>query len=368
MSRFQFSLATDIDDAELRQRMAEDHMPGRVSISFRREPSYFRGSRVQGRQVQVIKCVDLDSQRIIGLGCRALSPVWINGQQQTVGYLADLRGQPSYRGSTLLARGYQYLRQLHQQDAVQLYYTMILDDNLPARRLLESQRCGLPVYRDVGRVLTPAIFLDLPRAAIKVDGVEFRSARRDELDDIIEFVNRSYAQRQLAPVYDRDDFTRGRLQGLAPEDIYLAIRAHKIIGVCAAWDQREFRQTHVEGYSPGLRLLRPFYNAVATCSPLKPLPPKGAAIPCFYLTLIAIENDNRDIFTALLRHVYRARRNGEWHYFIAGLHERDPLASVLQSYRRIDAAGRLYLVHYPEDEAAYKQLDERVPLVEIAGI
>ena len=367
-SRFEFSLATIDDDAELRQHMAENHMPGKISISFRREPSYFRGSQVQGQEVQVIKCVDRKLNHIAGLGCRAVSTAWVNGQLQRVGYLADLRGQPAYRGQTLLARGYRYLRQLHQQDTVRLYYTMILDDNLPARQLLESRRCELPQYRDIGRVLTPAIFLDIPRREINLPGIEFICAQQNQLSDILKFVNQCHAGRQLAPYYQESDFTRGRLQGLRPQDIYLAMRSNKIVGVCAAWDQSDFRQTHVEQYSTSWRMLRPIYNALAACSPLKPLPPEGSAIPFFYLSLIAIENEDQTLFSALLRHVYCARRTGYWHYFIAGLHQRDPLAPVLKKYRRIEAAGRLYLVHYPEDEAAYEKLDERIPKIEIAGI
>lgn len=93
MSRFDFLLAENSDDAELRQRMAEDYMPGDISLSFRREPSYFLGSQIQGEAVQVAKCIDRNSNRIIGLGCRALSLAWVNGKLQRVGYLADLRAQ-----------------------------------------------------------------------------------------------------------------------------------------------------------------------------------------------------------------------------------------------------------------------------------
>ncbi|WP_419612165.1 hypothetical protein, partial [Thiolapillus sp.] len=56
-------------------------------------------------------------------------PAWINGSTQHLGYLADLRGDPAYRGSTLLARGYRFLRQLHEDDPVPLYYSLILDGN-----------------------------------------------------------------------------------------------------------------------------------------------------------------------------------------------------------------------------------------------
>lgn len=368
MSRFEFSLAETGDDTELRARMAEVFMPGNITLSFRREPSYFAGSRLQGETVQVVKCVDRQRRQIVGLGCRALSRAWINGKPQRVGYLADLRGRAAYRGGTLLARGYDYLHHLHRQQPVELYYTMILDDNQAARRLLESGRCGLPRYRDCGRFLTPAIFLDLPRRALCPTGIEFARAEPDRLEDILAFVSHWQSRKQLAPVYTLADFETGRLQGLKAQDIYLALRDGKIVAVCAAWDQREFRQTHVERYSTLLRLLRPAYNVLAGFSPLQPLPPEGAMLQHFYLALVAVEDNDRELFAALLRYLYLDRRRSGWHYFIAGLHERDPLAQVLADYRRIKTAGRLYIVHYDEDAAAYERLDDRVPFVEIGAI
>ena len=46
----------------------------------------------------------------------------------------------------------------------------------------------------------------------------------------------------------------------------------------------------------------------------------------------------------------------------------DPLVRVLRGYRRIDTSGRLYVVHYPEDEEAFAQLDGRIPHIEIGAI
>ena len=67
---------------------------------------------------------------------------------------------------------------------------------------------------------------------------------------------------------------------------------------------------------------------------------------------------------ALLRAAYRRGREGPWHYAIAGLHERDPLAPLLAEYRRIDAAGRLYVVHYPADGCPPGAIGPGIPLVE----
>ncbi len=53
----------------------------------------------------------------------------------------------------------------------------------------------------------------------------------------------------------------------------------------------------------------------------------------FYLAFCAVEHDDPAVFRMLLSHLYGQRRKGSWHYFIAGLHERNPLAQVLKEYR-----------------------------------
>ena len=368
MSRFRFSLADERDDAALRQRMAQDVLQGTIAVSFRREPSYFSGAVVQGEQVQIIRCMDRRNNALVGMGARMVLPAWINGEIHQLGYLADLRGDPAYRGGTLLARGYRFLRELHEQQPLPLYYSVILEGNATALESIARGRAGLPCYQPMGRMLTPAIHLDLPRRRLKQSGIRFRQASPENLDEVFAFINRQYARKQLAPVYQPGDLEQGRLRGLQARDIHLAIRGNELVGVLAAWDQKSFRQTHVECYSPGLARLRPLYNLLSRMTPLKALPEPGARIPYFYLALCAIADDDRDVFRLLLSHVYDHYRKGPWHYFIAGLHEDNPMSSLLQEYRRIEAAGHLFVVHYPEDQAAFDSLDERFPHVEMGAV
>ena len=368
MSVLGFNLATADDDAALRARMKEDAMPGDITVSFRREPSFFYGSAVQGDVAQVIKCLDKQSGQIIGLGSRMLSQAYLNGQASRIGYLADLRAHADYRRSSALARGYRYLRQLHLKDPVPLYYSMILEENQTARNILTSARCDLPFYRDIGRYLTPAIHLDFPKSSISIVGVSFRCADPDDLNAIFSFIERCAPEKQLAPVIRAGDYATDRLRDLKASDFYLAVRGNEIIGVIAAWDQGAFRQTYIERYSRSLGLLRPFYNAISRFTALKSLPAPGHHVPYFYLAFVSIKDNDVHIFRGLLRYLYNNRRSGPWNYFIAGLHERDPLSRALREYRRIDVSGRLYIVHYPENQTEYEQLDNRIPYVEIAMI
>ncbi len=365
MSRFEFTLAGPPDDAALRRRMAEDRMDGHVSVSFRREPSYFAGCQLQGEAAQVIKCTDRVTGTLVGLGSRLTLQAFVNGVPARIGYLSDLRAAPAYRGGTLLARGYRFLRQLHEQDPTPLYYSIILEGNQAALRNLTGARAGLPHYRDLGRILSPAIHLDMARHTVRETGLRFVRGRPGQLTEIMAFLRREYARKQLAPVYQASDFATPRLRDLQPEDITLALRGERIVGTLAAWDQHRFRQTHIERYSAPLALMRPGYNLLARVTPLKPLPATGDRIPYFYLALAATEGNDPAIFRALLAQVYETRRRGPWNYCIAGLHESDPLAEVLTEYRRIESAGRLFVIHYPEDEPAFRALDSRPPYVEI---
>ena len=49
--------------------------------------------------------------------------VYVNGRPETVGYLSTLRLLAEHRGSGLLARGFGYFRELHQDGQAQLYLT-----------------------------------------------------------------------------------------------------------------------------------------------------------------------------------------------------------------------------------------------------
>jgi hypothetical protein len=368
MSRFVFEPANAEDDAELRKRMSEDWMPGNVSVSFRREPNYFMGSQVQAKEMRVFKCVDKKEGIIVGIGCRGVSDVYINGALKKTGYLSDLRCHPNYRGGTLLSRAYHYLHTMHKLEPVDLYYSMILEGNDAALKVLSSARQGLPCYREIGRFLTPAIYLDFKKPAIKMPGIEIVRATLEDMPELFQFINHCHSKKQFSPYYDEDDLGTLRLNGLKAEDFYMIMCGNKILGCAAAWDQTAIRQTHVEKYGTQMSAIKPLYNFFANFTSLKKLPNIGEKIPYFYLAFIAIENDDIDIFRMLIRHIYRDRRTGPWSYFIAGLHERDPLSKVLSEYRKIEAAGKLFVVHYPDDEKKFNALDDRVPYIEIASI
>jgi hypothetical protein len=364
VSRYAIGLAGPEDDLALRARMACDAMEGAIAVTFRREPSYFAGCRVQGDVTQVVKCVERATGELVGMGSRSTGLAHVDGLQCRIGYLSDLRLARKRRRGLLLARGYRYFRELHRADPVPFYTTVIYEGNGTARASLVGGRADLPLYRDWGRLLTPAIRLDRPASGKSVSHVRIERGSPERLPAIVAFLNRWWRQKQFAPVCRVEDFGAGRFAGLAPGDFLLAVRENRIVGSLAVWDQAAMRQTHVERYSGALRWLRPAYNALAAVSSLEPLPGEGERIPYVYLACIAAEGNDAGIFRGLLYAAHETLRQGPWRYAIAGLHEADPLSAVLGEFKSIPAAGRLYVVQYPEEALGIEQLDRRIPYVE----
>ncbi len=365
MPQVSFQAASAADDADLRQLLRDNPMQqGGLTLSFRREPSYFAACSVLGQSAEVFVGRDTQTGALAGVGARYHLPAFINGQAQNIVYLADLRVQTAYRNSIHLRRAYQFLRQRHTADPAAVYTTMILQDNRAALATIAAQRAGLPPYHAQGTAHTPLILLGWQKPTLAAP-CTIRRATAADWANIVAFLNRENARYQFAPVYHESDLTNGRLRGLQPENILLAEASGAIIGTLALWQQSAFRQIHIDAYHGAWRFIRPVYNALARIAPFAPLPRAGEALQYAYLSLIAVQNDDLAVFRALLRHAYRASHGTGLHYLIGAYHERHPLRSAFADYAGIPSGGKLFTVQF--DDEPYP-LDGRVPYIDAAAI
>jgi hypothetical protein len=374
MTRFQFALATSADDSDLRYVLSRTPMGGRFRIAFAREPSYFDAAAVDGKIVQVGICRDSVSNRVVGMGSRAVSLRYVNEQQRPVGYLSGLRLLPEYRGQgRLLARGYQFLKELHQDQTTEFYLTTIADQNVAAIQLLTSRRGGLPVYHPHGRFCTLAL---RPRrvasnGSCNDDKVHCRAGTLSDRNMLLEFWNRQGKLRQFFPVYKSSDLFEakgGLLKGLRPQDVALAYRGQELVGTLAAWNQRSFKQTIIEGYTLWLAFARPLYNVCAQMMRWPVLPMAGSTLNCAYAAVPVIGSDDAGVFRSLLKWQLNRSAALGLQSLLVGLHEDDPLMPVAREFSRVEYITRLYIVYWPDDMPDLASLTGRVPYLELGSL
>ena len=371
MSAYRFELATPDDDADLRCVLAATPMEGRIAIAFRREPSWFAGSVVDGRFRQVVACRNLETGRIIGFGCRSVREVYLNGQPASVGYLSGLRVLPEHRNLGLVARGYATLRALHADGRVPFYLTTIAAGNETALKILTSGRAGLPTYHSEGAYHTVAVPLPRrPRAARACPGVSVRPARADDLPAVLSFLAAAGPRRQFFPHLRANDFlsSEGMMRGLSLDHLLLAERGGRLVGTLAGWDQHAYRQSVVHAYRGGLRWARPLYNAWAWCLGRPGLPRPGGAFRYLTGALLVVADDDPNLGSALLEAMRNRAAGGPWTYLLVGLHEADPLLPLVQRDQAACYTTHLFVACWTDGEGGRARLDGRVPYLELGSL
>ncbi|MBI3967925.1 MAG: hypothetical protein HY329_19985 [Chloroflexi bacterium] len=361
-------LATAEDDPEIRRLLASSPMPGRIGLTFEREPNYFLGCGTMGRFHQVLVIRHRSSGELAGLACRATRPLFVNGQPEEVGYLGQLRVDPRFQGCWLVTRAFDALRRAHADGRVAGYITTITEENAPARGVLvERPRRTFPTYREVDRLWTLALVLQRRARVCEQRTYELETGSPADLAAIAGFLREHGARKQFFPVYGEADFRDGpTTRGFRSDNFVIARRNGAIAGVLGLWDQSAYKQTVVRSYGGVLRWARPLYNGASRLTGAPCLPRPGEAIRSVYASFVCVAENDPAIFRALVGCAYALAAGRGFSFLLVGLSARDPLLDVAREYRHIAYASRLYTVCWKGAGDFHERIDDRVPYVEIA--
>lgn len=368
MTRFKIELATLQDDSDLRKILREVSMGRAVSITLRKEPSFFNALSVEGRFNQVVVGRNVSEGNVVGFGVRSIKPCYLNGEVMELGYLGGLRLLKEFRGSTLTCRGYSFFRELHQDRRTPFYLTTIIEDNENAKKLLTVKREGMPEYADLG--LFQTFILKVSKSKLECSKNIVR-ASKDNLEDMVEFIQDEGKNKQFFPLYMQEDFLNkeGILRGLDFEDVFLYMRSGKIEGVMACWNQHSFKQTHIEKYGLILQFFKPLINFANQARGYSPvLPKEGERLNYSTGALVVIRDNNLVIFNDLINAVHNRALEYKNNFFNVGLHSNDSLLDVVKFRSSINFKSRLYTVTWEDKNKILSELDSKVPYLELGAL
>lgn len=367
-------LATPADDPEIRRLLRENPMDGRIRVSLEREPNAFLAAAAEGEPHATVVAREPSTGRIVGMGTRAVWNAFVNGEPCRLGYLSQLRVDRAARGRRrLLAAGYAALRELRGPDEAPFDITSIIADNEAARRLLVSGVPGLPRYRALSGFVT--LVLPGVRTSRRPHFVRIEPGHPDRMTEIADCLARNRRRYQAAPFFTAPELSSPeRSRGLAPQDFRLAVRDDgRVAGCLALWDQSSFKQVVVRGYAPRLARWRPWINRLSPVLGMPRLPDPGEPLPHAYISHLAVDEDDPDVFRALVETAHAEACTRRYAYVVIGLAAGHPwLPWLIRRYRPRRYESVLYTVDWGEGtaavEAAVEQiaLDGRLPHVEAA--
>ncbi len=337
-------------------------MPGRVAVTYEREPDFFLGNGPLGDTAETL-VAETEAGRLVAVAVRATRRVLVDGAAQRVGYLSGLRVDPAFRGRHLTVNGFRALRALHEADPVPFYLAAITAGNREARGILaDKPRNAVPAFRPVAEVTTLALVvrrgMRLPSSPFTVE-----PGSAATWPAVAAFL-REYGRRaSFFPVIEEADLGTPLLRGLAAGDFVLVREGGSLVGVAALWDQSAFKQTVVQGYTGALRWAYPLVGFGARLAGAAPLPRPGQPLRAAFAAFLTTAHDG--VLPLLLRALLR-RAAGRGHAFVLlGLAESDPRLVEARRLPHIAYASTLYTVAWPDGHAP--DLAGR-PYVEIAQL
>lgn len=366
----QFQLADASHDAALRQLLRDSPMPGPVSVSLEREPSFFAAEALQGPEHSTI--VAMENDRVVATGSISARQRFINGEAMRVGYLSGLRLSPSCRGrADIIRRGYEAFRKLHEQGGPPIYLSSIIADNLPARRFLERGLRGMPTYRYLGDLTTLVISrpifsqrrdrMSSIRRKMKHAGMHLSSGAHARTGDLASLINEHNRQYQFAPAWSTSEINPERM---------LTVRSKNGPVACAAiWDQRSVKQTVIRGYRGALRCTRPFLNFAATILGAPGLPNVGTTLSHVYLSHLAGDADRPETAQWLVHSLFGSPEARDADYLTLAFDSRDKrLPYFRRTFGAREYTSRLYAVFWDDGAELARELDGRLLAPEVATL
>lgn len=377
ISSIRFALARVEDDAAIRRLLRRNPMRGEISVSFEREPNYFYSTDIAGADDQTI--LAYNDERLVSMGRYSIRDRYVNGQVSRVGYLSDLRLDSSVQGRfDILRRGYQFLRELQDNNPADFYFTSITADNVRSIRFLERGLPGMPLYRPLADFVT--LLVPVPRhlqslqrrkekilSRVRSEGIEVVSGSDCYIDQLIEFLNLNAERYQLAVRWDEEKLLSLRHSGLATSDFQIFISAGRVIGCAALWDQRHFKQTVICGYSRRLSLFQPFVNFGARMFGSPRLPDIRSTLAHGFLSPIAIDLGKEQYLPALIDLSLLTAANRGLEFLTLGFSDSDPrLAFVRNKFRCREYNSRFFQVLWGGKNSKAPALNDNLFFPEVA--
>jgi N-acetylglutamate synthase-like GNAT family acetyltransferase len=323
--------AHDGDNAALVALTTACPMRGELTMCIDRAPDFFTLVRLEGERWRV-GVAEADGAVV---GCVAASErsAYLNGTLTRTTYVGDLKVHPAHRGGGAADALAEFSREAcrgYGGDNV-LALVTVLGGNRSMERRATGPR-ALPTLTRFASLDVHAIPFLWPRSE-SVAGLDVRSARDADLDEMGALWQRIAPSRQLAPAFDADQLRTwiAAAPGLAIDDYLVAQRADgRITGFLALWDQRAIKQLRVLGYSPRLALARRAVNAMAPLVGAPRLPAVGSILRSLAVLHCCVAGDEPDVLRALLLHAYAMRRGSGYHFLTVALDQRDPLRLALR--------------------------------------
>jgi len=354
MNQFEMIPATEAYNDEICQLMAVP-MKGKMYLSKKRDPDFFRGANVQNEFPETYLCRDVQNDKIAGLYSLGSRLLYVDGKLDKIRYASDLRVAQNYQGTG----AFRCILDSFFSHDIQVTQTIVLANNKKMEELIDRVNQDQTLYHYVGKYNTYILPLSKGNKQRALQGKTIRQATSQDIPAMQLFFEQEAKRRQFYPYYDFQKLEDNYYYGLSISNYYLVFKQGAIIGMTGVWDQHSICKTLVIDYEKPLKKWRPLINLFnhKLLGGIR-LPRIGEYLKSLFLHTLLIKDDDSLVFEQLLSVIHQEHA-ALYDNLVVGLAATAPLAGVLEKLKhKYVMPANYYLVDKrPKWENCYAATD-----------
>ena len=307
--------ASEQDSEKIKGFYNEQIMSGTFDYKTVRNNSFFDQYRLLTEDYSTYLLTDED-QEIQAMASVLFRRGYLNSQEQTVGYVTDLRVAPSRTAILQWAQRFMpaLRREMDERQCKYLFSTLEQFESQAYNALMrrKNRKTHLPRYFLFRKFFLVAILGRSPFAEAPVRSIQIRRGQESDIEAVSEYLMNKAISRPLYFHVSPEEIQR-RCENwpLFSMNNFLIARNSKgdIIGCVAPWNNKEVQQWVLQDYHGKSQRVFQTMKPLSFLRIGKKLPSKEQAFNTLFLTHQGY--DNPDIFYALLNQAYNESQRDE---------------------------------------------------------
>ncbi len=339
-----------------------------INLKLEQSPNILDAFSVLGSNIDVLAVIDTNKNHIACACVLSQKDCYINGSLYKIGYVSGLKARQEYRGTLAFARFLILFKEYSKNNAVCWLFS-VFSDNILVNELVKNKRQLLPIIDKIN-IYNSYIFKSkhLYFKTFEKTNIKIKFATIEDKSNIEAFLLKNKKTHDLTPYYTVDNIFKGTglLKDFSYQNLALAVKNNKIVGMLALWDQTKFRRWWVESYSKKYQFIRPLLNIGSKIMFMPNLPMAGNIIDYKIVCLNFIENNDIEIYKLLFNTLVQ-KSNQKNSLFSVGFTQNQNYNSLFKK-RCVKLENNIYLGYWQQHTELIKSIRNNNIYIEQGGL
>jgi ribosomal protein S18 acetylase RimI-like enzyme len=316
--------ASEADNEGLLALTRATPMAGTISLRIDRDPDFFALLRLRGKGKVFVAS---RGHEVVGCISAALRTVYVGGVPETIAYVGDMKVHPRFSGSRVALRLIQALESDLRLAGIDVCFSVVAEGNERAMPLFEG-RLGIPRWVPLGRFLVdellPAPFRSRPGRYL------IEAAEPADLPAVAALLDRFHRSRQFAPQLLESEVA----DALTAGGTFVARAGTQIVATLTLCDMGPIKRNVLLNAPAAIKGSLAMLRLITAPLPGFIVPRIGDALRLLSVRYAACDGEHEAALAGLFRKARAEAFRRRFTCVAIGLHERDPLRSLVQGIPR----------------------------------